>query len=84
MLSPTTELRIVLATREELEKRLADAEHQQHLLLTGQSARVLVDQNGERVEFTAINAYRLAAYIQELKRQLGLLTVVGPMGAWFP
>lgn len=84
MLASHLEVRIGLATKAELEQRLAEAERSQHLLLTGKSARVLVDQNGERMEFTAINAYRLAAYIQDLKRQLGLLTTVGPMRAWFP
>ncbi len=50
---------------------LADAEAKYHLLLTGQMARVVVDQNGERVEFTSANAARLQAYINDLKRQLG-------------
>lgn len=54
-----------------LTEKLADAEAKYHQLLTGQSARVIVDQNGERVEFTAISASRLAAYIADLKRQLG-------------
>ncbi len=54
-----------------LAEKLADAETKYHLLLTGQMARVVVDQNGERVEFTAANASRLQAYIQDLQRQLG-------------
>lgn len=63
--------------------RLADAEAQLHLVLTGQAARVFVDQNGERIEYTAANASRLQAYIAELRRLLGITTVTGPMKVWF-
>lgn len=35
-------------------------------LISGNKARVVVDQNGERVEFTAANAARLYAMIQEV------------------
>lgn len=58
---------------------LSEAETALHKLMIGQSARVFVDQNGERVEFTAANAQRLRAYIHELKSKLGLLSVTGPM-----
>lgn len=34
-------------------------------LVSGNKARVIVDQNGERVEFTAANVARLYALIQE-------------------
>lgn len=71
------------AERDLLETRLADAEAQLHLLLTGQAARVFVDQNGERIEYAVANANRLQAYIAELKRQLGKLKVTGPMSVWF-
>jgi len=64
-------------------ERLADAEAQYHLVVTGQTARVFVDQNGERIEYTAANAARLAAYIASLKQLLGSLTVTGPMKVWF-
>lgn len=46
--------------------------------MIGQSARVVVDQNGERVEYTPANSTKLSAYINDLKRQLGTL-IVGPM-----
>lgn len=46
--------------------RLDEARKAYHALMTGTSARVVVDQNGERVEFTAINAAKLYAYIQLL------------------
>lgn len=65
-----------------LTEKLADAEAKYHQLLTGQSARVIVDQNGERVEFTAINAARLSAYIADLRRQLGG-AASGPMIPYF-
>ena len=66
-----------------LETRLTDAEAQLHLVLTGQSARVFVDQNGERIEYTAANANRLQAYIANLKLQLDKLKIAGPMRVWF-
>ena len=69
--------------RATLEARLSDAEAQLHLVLTGQSARVFVDQNGERIEYTAANANRLQTYIMSLKSQLGKLNIAGPMRVWF-
>lgn len=62
-------------------KRLLDAEAAYNNLLTGKSPKVVVDQNGERVEFAIANASRLAAYILELKRLLGRVEaqVSGPM-----
>lgn len=56
--------------------RLAEAEAALHRLITGQMVRVVVDQNGERVEFTMTNIERLRAYIAELK---ALLAGVDPM-----
>lgn len=72
-----------MATTEELQTWLTQAETAYHDLLTGKVAKVFVDQNGERVEFAATSAPRLAAYIQELKRQLGTLTTSGPMRVYF-
>lgn len=71
------------AQRAVLETRLADAEQQYHLLLTGQAARVFVDQNGERIEYQQGSAMRLSAYIADLKRQLGLGSGMGPLNVWF-
>ena len=65
------------------EQRLEAAEDAYHQLMIGGSARVVVDQNGERVEFTAANAARLQAYIQMLKRELGLLPAGTPAGVYF-
>jgi len=71
----TPERRIIL------QARLDAAEAAYDKLMSGKAVRVLVDQNGERVEFTPANASRLAAYIVDLQTQLGLaqVRVVGPM-----
>lgn len=50
----------------QLQTNLATAQAQYHKLVTGQLARVFVDQNGERVEFTAANKNDLYNYIQQL------------------
>lgn len=62
--------------------RLTEAESALHNLLMGQQAKVFVDQNGERVEFTAASAPRLRAYIAELKSVLGKTKISGPMQSW--
>lgn len=51
---------------------LTEARKAYHALMTGTSPRVVVDQNGERVEFTAANGPKLYAYIQQLEMQLGV------------
>ncbi len=58
------------------QERLADAESQYHLIMTGQMARVYVDQNGERVEYNSTNVTRLLQYISSLKSELGIATSV--------
>lgn len=55
---------------ETLQTRLAAARAAYHRLMTGQSARVVVDQNGERLEFTSVSASGLAAYIADLTAQI--------------
>lgn len=65
-----------------LTEKLDDAELKYHQLITGQAARVVTDQNGESVTFTAATAGRLAAYIADLKRQLGG-TASAPMTPYF-
>lgn len=63
--------------------RLTEAEAALHTLNIGQQARVFVDQNGERVEFTATNRAALRAYVMELKTILGQpISVVGPLQSW--
>jgi hypothetical protein len=59
--------------------RLTEAQNALHKLMIGESARVFVDQNGERVEFTSANSTKLRAYIHELKIMLGKVTTTGPM-----
>lgn len=55
-----------------------------HRLMTGAGVVEFRDQNGETVKYERANAYRLAAYIQELRRELGLLSAgTGPMRVWF-
>ena len=51
------------------QQKLDAAREAYHNLMTGAMARVVVDQNGERVEFVATNAYRLAAYIKQLEAE---------------
>lgn len=46
---------------------LAEAEEAMQQLQIGQSARVYVDQNGERIEYTAANRKELRAYIERLR-----------------
>lgn len=64
-----------------LQEKLTEAESAYHKLVTGAAARVFVDQNGERIEYIAPNASRLAAYIADLKRQLGTVTPA-PIRGW--
>lgn len=68
--------------RATLTTRLSEAEAALHKLLMGTQARVVVESNGERVEFTAANAARLRAYIEELKVALGSRTICGPLQPW--
>lgn len=67
--------------------RLQAAKDAYDKLMTGNSPRVVVDQNGERVEFTAINAQRLFAYIQTLEAEcnptFGRPRARGPFGFTF-
>ncbi|MEM1430017.1 MAG: gpW family head-tail joining protein [Pseudomonadota bacterium] len=64
------------------EEQLADAKAKYHLLVTGQLAKVYVDENGERVEFTSANSSKLLAYIERLERQINQRPV-GPMQGLF-
>lgn len=65
-------------------QRLVAAEDALHRLLTGTSPRVLVDQNGERVEYTPASIPALRAYIKELSASVAGTTVISrPMGVWF-
>lgn len=50
---------------------LAAARTAYHNLQTGTMPRVVVDQNGERVEYVAANKMALYTYIQQLEAQIG-------------
>lgn len=61
-------------------KRLREAENAWHELQMGSQARVFVDQNGERIEYTPANRSSLRAYILELRVALGLpMSSHGPL-----
>lgn len=64
------------------EELLAEAELAYHKLLTGRSMVEFRDQNGELMRYTQPSATRLAAYIQQLKTQLGVSSA-GPMRVFF-
>ena len=75
---------MTLEERQKLLARLSEAETAYHQLMLGIKAVSVHDQNGEKVDFQTTTAGRLAAYIQELKRQLGLIAgcSTGPMQVW--
>lgn len=66
-----------------IRQRLAVAYEQYDKLITGRAPRVLVDQNGERLEYTAANAERLERYIASLEAKLAdhpsTQRVIGPL-----
>lgn len=75
---------IALATRAVLETRLREAENAYHELNVTGAVRTLVDQNGERIEYTVTNTQRLQAYITSLKVELGLdHGMKGPLEVFF-
>lgn len=69
--------------RQILTKRLADAEEAYHSMMLGTKASVIVDSNGERIEFARSESSKLAAYINSLKTILGLNNTTGPLGVFF-
>lgn len=70
-----------MATTQEL---LDEARTARHKLVTGQLPRVFMDQNGERVEYTATNIAALDAYIRQLEAEVaGLPRARKPMGFIF-
>lgn len=84
-------------TLAELKQRYAEASRAYHDLQIGVSLRVAVDQNSERVEYTAANRQSLLAYLTSLQRQIcqlapndpiclcgvGLGSISGPLRAFF-
>lgn len=68
-----------------LTEQLTEARAKYHELITGQAPRVVVDQNGERVEFVTANSQKLYLYIQSLESQVmpELRPNIGPAGFLF-
>lgn len=71
-----------------LNAQLKDAETAYHELLLGRSARVIIDMNGERVEFVGANKGNLYSYILQLRADIARCTgdtnvVRGPAGFTF-
>ena len=66
-------------------ERLEQAESAYHDLNIGRLPRVIVDQNGERVEFTAARKADLYSYIQQLRMLVPTITVAvpRPLGFYF-
>lgn len=54
----------------DISNMLKEAEKAFHQLMLGQIVRVFVDQNGERVEYTAANKQALQNYINSLRSQM--------------
>lgn len=64
------------------EQKLAEAESALHSLVTGTMPKVIVDQNGERVEYTQANRAALERYIQQHK-DLIAGSKKKPLRVWF-
>jgi hypothetical protein len=62
---------------------LNEARAAYHSLMMGGQARVFVDQNGERIEYSPNNITRLASYITYLEMKAGVSTCNGPLGGVF-
>lgn len=70
--------------RDRLTGLLREAEQAYHELAIGQSVKVVVHQNGQRMEYTPATKTTLKTYIQELKAQLGeQASPARPMRAFF-
>lgn len=69
-----------------LAEQLVDAQNKYHLLVTGGAVAVFVDQNGERVQYSAASKAGLYSYIQQLMSQIsngGLAVGPTPLTFWF-
>lgn len=63
---------------DELKTRLAEAQKAYHELMLGGSVRVYVDQNAERIEYTAANKQNLWNYIIQLRGMICALNPADP------
>ena len=63
---------------------LDEAQSAYHALTLGQSVVEFRDQNSERVVYARADSAKLSAYINWLKKELGLTAPsVAPMRVWF-
>jgi len=67
-----------------LQQQLDAANAAYNQLLTGASPRVVVDQNGERIEYNAANADRLRDYIERLTAMIANGGVVSSRRPYIP
>lgn len=69
-----------MATLAQLQAWLAEAQTAYHNVMIGGGVTVVVDQNGERVEYSRANAAGLARYIASLQAQINSLLGVAVSG----
>lgn len=79
-----------MATTEELTALLQEAEKAYHDLVLGVAPKVIVHQNGQRLEYNSTTRNSLKSYIEELRQQLAALDpnvtpayARRPMRVWF-
>lgn len=76
-----------MASLVQLQTWLAEAQSAYHTVMIGGGVTVVVDQNGERVEYSRANAASLAKYIASLRAQintlLGVAVTGGPLRPFF-
>jgi uncharacterized protein (UPF0216 family) len=75
-----------MSCKTDIQIALTQARKAKHDLMTGKAPRVIVDNNGERVEFNTANINSLNTYIAELETSLaraGTTSVRGPLGFFF-
>jgi hypothetical protein len=63
-----------------LQQQLDFARAKYFEMISGQTVRVFVDQNGERVEYKAGDIDKLASYIRQLEFKVDPTSQAGPMG----
>lgn len=64
-------------------EQLKEARMAYHRIVTGQSVAVVIDQNGERIEFQRANLAALMALIREMELCLsGNRAAMRPMGVY--
>lgn len=66
-----------------INQQISSAKMAYHRLMTGTAVKVVVDQNGERVEYAQANATKLLAYITSLEALISGRRTMGPMRVYF-